>query len=297
MTHRFPTVLLFVPAHLERVRAKASSIQRTVFVLDIEDAVPPEQKVAARQGARAFLDARPGSSFVRINPMRDSTGFSTPCGEDDLIALVRPGLHGIVLPKTESARDVIVADAFIRALESERGLAPNSVRLLGIVETARGVAGLSDITGARPARPFGLCFGAGDFTTDIGVAWTREEEESRYARASLVVACRSAGLPAPIDSVFPDIRDTKAVEASARMARDLGFGGKFVIHPDQIAPVRQAFVPSEDETAWAHRVVDGMTEAEKDGRGAFTVDGRLVDYPIVERARMLLARRAEAETM
>lgn len=289
MTRRFPIAPLFVPAHDERLRRKAATLEQTAFVLDIEDAVPPDRKQAAREGALAFIVACPARAFVRINPMRDSTGFSVPCGEEDLAAVLQPGLRGIILPKVESARDVVFADAYVRALERARGLAATSVALLGIVESARGVAALADIAAAAPGRPFGLCFGAGDFTTDIGVAWSNEEHESRHARSALVVACRAAGLPPPIDSVFPDVSNAAAVSASARAARALGFGGKFVIHPNQLAPVRAAFVPGATELDWARRVLDGVEAAERDGKGAFTLDGRLVDYPIVARARAIIA--------
>jgi citrate lyase beta subunit len=202
---------------------------------------------------------------------------------------VQPGLRGIVLPKVESARDVVFADAYIRALERGRGLAASSVALLGIVESARGIAALAEIAAAAPGRSFGLCFGAGDFTTDIGVEWSNEENESRHARSAVVVACRAAGLPPPIDSVFPDVGNADAVSASARAARALGFGGKFVIHPNQLVPVRAAFTPGTAERHWAMRVLEGVAAAERDGKGAFTLEGRLVDYPIVARARAIVA--------
>lgn len=289
MTYQPPVAPLFVPAHVDRVRNKAVGLEGVTFVLDLEDAVPPDQKVAARAAAVGFLSSRPGTAYVRINPLADATGFSIPCGEEDLLAVVSPGLKGVVAPKVESSRDLLRIDAFMRALEHRAGMTPGGLDLLGIVETAAGIAGIADIVSAKCARPLGLCFGAGDFSTDIGVSWTRDEEESRYARSALVIACRAAGLPPPIDSVFPDIRDLDALAASAGMARTLGFKGKFVIHPDQIQTVRQTFAPGPEEIDWARRVIAGMAIAESEGRGAFVVDGRLVDYPILERARGIIA--------
>src|SRR5262249_23112345 len=133
-----------------------------------------------------------------------------------------------------------------------------------------------------------LCFGAGDFTRDIGVEWSREERESFLARSMIVLASRAAGLPAPIDSVFVDLKDPDGLAASTREAKQLRFRGKLVIHPARVRIVMAVFRPTADEVAWAGRVLDALGAAEREGLGAFVVDGRMVDYPIVERARDIL---------
>ena len=176
--------------------------------------------------------------FVRINPLRASTPFSVGCGADDIVGVVQPGLRGIILPKAESVDDIELCDSMIYAAEMSQGIKEGSIELYAIIETAIGVLCSASIARARVRRPFRLCFGAGDFTTDIGVAWTREEQESRVARSMLVMASRAARLPQPIDSVFVDISDSDGLHASARMALGLGFCGKFVIHPLQVQTVK-----------------------------------------------------------
>ncbi|MGE0796832.1 MAG: CoA ester lyase, partial [Lautropia sp.] len=243
--------LLFVPAHAARMTLKAQSIAVDAIVLDLEDAVPPGEKPAARAGSREFVAARPGRAFVRINPLAAATAFSIACGLEDIEAVVRPGLRGVVLPKVECAADAVAADTAITIAEQRHGIAAGSVELFAIVETARGIAEAPAIAGAAPKRPYRLCFGAGDFTTDIGAEWTRDEEESRVARGLVIIASRAAGLPQPIDSVFADIGDAAGLAQSAAAARRLGFGGKFVIQPAQVAAVTQAFTPSAQQLAGA----------------------------------------------
>lgn len=286
---RFPRAPLFVPAHVDRLTDKALQLAVEALVLDLEDAVPPGQKALARERAAALIGRRPGFSYVRINAVAPRRpGFASPLGEDDLAAVLVPGLRGIVLPKTESARDVIVVDAQLRALERLRGLEPGSVQLLGLVESARGVAQLGDIVQAAVSRPWCLCYGAGDYTADIGAGWTDLETESQTARSLLVMASASAGLPPPIDSAFPNVEDSQAFRASARNAQVLGFHGKFAIHPSQVAVVQAVFRPTPEQVDWAQRVLEALAAAEAEGRGAFMVDGRMVDYPIVERARRIM---------
>jgi citrate lyase subunit beta / citryl-CoA lyase len=174
--------------------------------------------------------------------------------------------------------------------EAERhaGLTEGGIELCSIVETALGVLEAPAIARTRLRRPHRLCFGAGDFTRDIGVEWSREERESFTARSMIVLASRAAGVPAPIDSVFVDLNDPEGLAASTREPKQLGFRGKLVIHPSQVAIVNDVFTPTAEEVAWARRVMDGLAAAEREGLGAFVVDDRMVDYPIVERARDIL---------
>ena len=138
-----------------------------------------------------------------------------------------------------------------------------------------------------------LCFGGGDYTRDIGVGWTRDEEECFTARSIIVMAARANDLPAPIDSVYIDIDDADALQASTRRAKQLGFRGKFVIHPSQVEIVNRVFTPTESEVRWAERVIAGLEQAEASGAGAFVVDGRMIDYPIIESARQVIAVSGE----
>lgn len=280
--------LLFVPAHVPKMLDKALGLSLDAAILDLEDAVPPAQKAAARDGARDYVGRRPGQAFVRINPLMSRAAFTIACGAEDLAAVVIRGLRGVVFPKVETVDDLLAVDEAIANQERSAGLAVGVVVLYSIVETARGVLDAPMIARANLHRPHRLCFGAGDFTRDIGVEWSREERESFMARSMIVLASRAAGLSAPIDSVFVDLNDPEGLAASTREGKQLGFRGKMVIHPSQVPIVNEIFTPTAEEVAWARRVIDGLEKAEREGLGAYVVDGRMVDYPIVERARDIL---------
>lgn len=287
--------LLFVPAHVTRMLDKALGLPLDATILDLEDAVPPAQKADARDGARRYVEQRPGHAFVRINPLTSRAPFTTACGADDLAAVVTPGLRGVVFPKVETAEDLEAVDEAMAQAERRAGADEGGIELYSIIETARGVLEGPAIARTRMRRPHRLCFGAGDFTRDIGVEWSREERESFTARSMIVLASRAVGLPAPIDSVFVDLGDPEGLAASTRAAKQLGFRGKFVIHPSQVAIVNDVFTPTAQEVVWARRVMDGVAAAERERLGAFVVDGRMVDYPIVERAADILTVWNEVE--
>jgi citrate lyase beta subunit len=291
-----PRSLLFVPAHVEKMIAKALGLDPDAVVLDLEDSVPLAQKEAARIGARHYLGERPGHAFARINPLDSRTAFSVGSGLADIAAVVTRGLRGIVLPKAESAEDIAACDEALRTAERSAEVRPDSVELYAIIETARGVQAAPRIAAAATARPLRLCFGAGDFTTDVGVEWTRDEEESRVARSLVVIAARAAGLPQPVDSAFTDITDLEGLRNSALAAKRLGYYGKFVIHPSQLDTVNEVFSPSNAELVWARKVMTALATAERSGAGAFVVDGKMIDYPIVERAKRLLEFEPDAST-
>jgi citrate lyase beta subunit len=281
--------LLFVPAHVKKMLDKALELSLDAAILDLEDAVPPAQKTAARDGAREYVGQRPGQAFVRINPLSTRAPFTIACGAEDLAAVVTGGLRGVVFPKVETVQDLLAVDETILKAERRAGLTEGQIELYSIVETARGVLEAPAIARAELRRPHRLCFGAGDFTRDIGVEWSREERESFTARSLIVLASRAAGLPAPIDSVFVDLSDPDGLAASTREAKQLGFRGKLVIHPSQVSIVNAVFTPTVEEVGWARRVIEALAAAEREGLGAFVVDGRMVDYPIVERARDILS--------
>jgi citrate lyase beta subunit len=287
--------LLFVPAHVGKMLDKALGLSPDATILDLEDAVPPARKADARDGARRYVDERPGHALVRINPLTSRAPFTTSCGGDDLAAVVTSGLRGVVFPKVETVEDLEAVDETIAEAEGRAGLEEGGIELYSIIETARGVLEGPAIARTRTRRPHRLCFGAGDFTRDIGVEWSREELESFTARSMIVLASRAAGLPAPIDSVFVDLGDPEGLAASTRAAKQLGFRGKLVIHPSQVAIVNDVFTPTAAEVAWARQVMDGLAAAERQGLGAFVVDGRMVDYPIVERAADILSVWTEVE--
>ena len=283
--------MLFVPAADERKLAKIPALDASAFILDLEDAVAESVKPAARGRASAAI-AEHGSAarlWVRVNA-RDTAHFA-----DDLAAVVVPGLAGIVLPKAESAEDVLGLAGLVDVLERRSGIAPGSVELIATIETVRGLAAVDAIASASP-RLRCLGFGAGDFSLDLGLEWPAPHGLSPtvvQAKAALVLASRKAGLEPPHDGVHPSFRDLDALRTEAEQARALGFVGKHAIHPDQIPVIRDVFRPSADELARAREVVEAFDRSERLGVANVAVDGKLVDYPVAERARRLLAAAGE----
>ncbi|MBM3225153.1 MAG: CoA ester lyase [Candidatus Tectomicrobia bacterium] len=284
--------LLFAPGNRPRILQKVGQCGADAVILDLEDAVPIAEKAATRPAVAAAVQAITSVPvYVRINPLVATTGFSQAIGEADIDAVVCPALAGIILPKAESPDDVRQADTLLTTLEEQRGIAPGSIDLVPIIETALGVQRAYDIATAG-TRVKHCAFGAGDFTRDIGVRWSRREMESQYARSALVVASRAAGLEAPFDTVWVDLQDQRGLVRSARFAKQLGFQGKMLIHPSQVAPVNAVFAPSEAEVAFARRVVAAFQEAEAMGLASIQLEGQFIDYPIVESARQVLAMAA-----
>ncbi|EHK76515.1 citrate lyase [Sinorhizobium meliloti CCNWSX0020] len=257
---------LFVPADRPERFGKAAGSGADVVILDLEDAVPPEHKDSAREQAASFLAEGKGARLImRIN------GSDTPWHQDDLAAVRAAGAGEIMLPKTSSARQI----------ETVLDTISESVEILPLVETAEGVVNLADI--ASHPRIRRLAFGSIDLQMDIAIPGDREA--LLFARAQMVLHSKARGLLPPIDGVTTDMGDDEAVLADCRYARKLGFGGKLCIHPRQISPALQGFEPGQEEVEWAREV----TAAVSAGQGAVSVRGKMVDAPVVEYARRILA--------
>ncbi len=277
---------LFAPGNHSRRVEKALSLDADAVILDLEDAVAIAEKPATREAVvAAFERPRRGLLYVRINAVDTEFCYG------DLVAIVRPGLDGIILPKIESAAGLATIDWLLAQLERDRGLLSGAIDLIPIIETARGLERLSAILagGTRVKR---VAFGAGDFTLDVNMVWSRSEAELAHARTAIVTASRAAGLEAPLDTVWVDLADKEGLEASARTALGFGFQGKMCIHPDQIAVVNRVFTPSAAEIAFAERVAAAFAKAEAEGSAAIQLDGKFIDYPIVYRAQRVLQRIA-----
>ncbi len=292
-----PAVLrsfLFTPANHPRRVEKALTLGADAVILDLEDAVAVSEKVAARAAAVAALSRpRTGRAYVRVN------GLGTSWCLGDLLAVVGPGLDGIVLPKVESAADLRTIDWLITSLERERGLAPGAIDLMPIIETAAGFSRLDRIPGARSLKDYAgswrvkrMCFGAADFTGDAGMTWTAGEEELAEVRSRLVVASRAGGLEPPIDTVWIRLKDAAGLRASVERSLRLGFQGRLCIHPDQVAVANEVFTPTQAEAERAQRIVAAFAAAEASGSASIQVDGMFVDYPVVKRAQRVLATLA-----
>lgn len=287
MTLRPCRSFLFAPGDHARRAAKALTLAADAAILDLEDAVAVPAKVAARDAVRAALEGpRRARAFVRVN------GFATEWCFGDIEAVAGPRLDGVVLPKLESPAELVAVDWMLSALERARGLAPRAIELMPIVESARGLAALPALAAAAAGlggRVKRLAFGAGDYTLDLGLAWGREEEELVPARAAMVLHSRAAGLDAPVDTVWIELADGEGFAASCARGAALGFQGKLCIHPDQIAPANAAFSPPAEEVARARRILAAFAAAEAEGLASIRVEGRFVDYPIVDKARRLVA--------
>ncbi len=276
--------LLFAPGNHARRVEKALTLPADGVILDLEDAVAVSEKPTTRAlVVAAYTAPRHGKLYVRVNALSTEWCFA------DLVAIVHAGLDGIILPKTETADELKSADWVIGSLERERGLKPGGIDLIPIIETAKGIQALPAICGAG-TRARTVAFGAGDFTLDLGMVWSRDESELLPHRAACVVACRAAGMDSPLDTVWADLRDTEGFALSAQRAAALGFQGKMCIHPDQVVVANAAFTPDDATVAKARRVIAAFDEAEKQGLASIQLDGQFIDYPIVQRARQVLAR-------
>ncbi len=286
--------ILFAPGNRERMLAKVGKAGADAVVLDLEDAVPAGEKAATRAGLGAAVRSISGEDgadvFVRVNPLDDATGFSVACGAEDIAAVVAPALCGIVLPKAENPGQILAADRLIRDAERGAGRPAGSVRLLAILESARGVESAFSIARADAGeRRFGLAFGAGDYTNDLDIGWPRDEFAFDYPRSRIAVASRSAGLEKPLDTVWIALDDQEGLAASAERCRALGMFGKFCIHPKQVEIVNRAFTPTGEEVEKAREVVSAFAEATARGAASVSVGGRMVDYPVVEAAEKTIA--------
>jgi len=277
---------LFAPGNHARRVEKALTLPADAVILDLEDAVAISEKPATRElVVAAFGHARRGKLYVRVN------AFSTEWCYVDIVTIARHGLDGIILPKVENANQLRSIDWLLSNLERDRGLPSGAIDLIPIIETALGMSNVGWIAGSG-SRTKRLAFGAGDYTLDLGMIWSRDEAELAPARAAVVMASRAAGIEPPLDTVWADLRDAEGFAQSAERAAALGFQGKMCIHPDQIAVTNAAFSPSEQQLSWAKRVIAAFDEAEREGLASIQLDGQFIDYPIVQRARQVVARGA-----
>jgi citrate lyase subunit beta/citryl-CoA lyase len=278
---------LFAPGNHARRVEKALTLAADAVILDLEDAVAVAEKPAARQAVLAAL-ARPRRCrfYVRVNAMGTEWGYA------DLVGVVVPDVDGIVLPKLESADEIKAADWLIGALERQNDLPAGGIDLLPIIETAAGFTSLETIARAK-TRVRRLAFGAGDFTLDLGITWSRDELELLPYRSAFVAVSRAARLEAPIDTVWVDLKDAEGFAQSSARARALGFQGKMCIHPDQVPVANRTFSPDEQTVAQARRVIAAFDQAEAQGLASIQLDGRFIDYPIVYAARRVVAQAEE----
>jgi len=280
--------LLYVPGDDRHKIDKAASLSVDCICMDMEDGVAVSRKPQARTTiARALQEVNFGDSekLARINGV--GSGFE----KDDLQAVLPLHPDGIVIPKLEELRQIQWASELIEAAELGNGWPVNSIRLLVDVETPKGILNLREI--ASHPRLDALIFGGEDFAASVGATRTPEAIELLHVRLSVLTAAAAYGLQA-IDMVAIDFKDLGTLRREAEFGAGLGFTGKQIIHPAQVEPVQSAFTPSDEAIAYAHRVVDGFEASKKEGKGAFALDGRMIDLPLVKNAEKVLERARAA---
>ena len=275
--------LLFVPGNQPRMLERAVGFTPDAFVPDMEDSVPLEEKAQARHVTASFLPqlAQTGSLVIpRVNALE--TGLLA----DDLAAVVGPHIYGVSVGKIYTARDVQTIANHLARLEQQAGLSVGQVKLVLWIETAMAIVHAYEICTASP-RIVGVAFGAEDFTNDMGVTRTEDDSEVLVPRSIMCIAARAADVLA-LDTPYFRFRDPDALQQNALASKSLGFKGKFAIHPAQIDIINTTFSPSPADIAYAQRVVAAFEEAERQGRGSTSLDGKVIDVPVVKRARALL---------
>lgn len=283
--------VFYVPGNNEKMVGKAPEIVVDLLTLDLEDSVPPAEKPKAREMIREYLKTQREKQFspsfyVRIN------NWETQMTNDDLEAIVYPGLDGVCLAKCGSAENVQRLDWKLEELEQRRGMEVGSVAIQLLIETAKGVINAYPAATASP-RVNSLIFGAVDYTKDMRVTLTSEGLEQLYARLHTAVAARAAGCVA-IDCPFVAFNDTEGFDKSTKEGRQMGYEGRMLIHPSQIEPSHVIYTPSQENVDWAEGVKKIFEEEGiAKGSAAVAYNGKMVDTPVYENALQILRTMEE----
>jgi citrate lyase subunit beta/citryl-CoA lyase len=284
--------LLFVPGNKANMLEKALAVSPDALVPDMEDSVPAAEKANARETIRSFLP-RLAASGRPVVPRVNALG--TEWLAADLEAVIGPHVLGVSFGKVRNAGDIAAISKLMDTFEQRAGLRVGTLKLVPWIETAEAIVSVAEICRASE-RIAAVAFGGEDFTNDLGIERLEDESQVAYARQSLCVAARAARVQA-LDTPYFKLRNLDGLRDNALRAKSIGFKGKFAIHPEQIEILNECFSPSTQEIAHAERVVAAFEEAERRGRGSTSLDGWVIDVPVVKRARALLelARRARAE--
>lgn len=285
--------LLFMPGNSRHKIEKGAALAVDSIIMDLEDAIAPTQKQQARTVVAAalrevtFLRAE---KLVRINQVISGWLYA-----DDIAATIAAHPDGYVLPKVESAEQVQMVDALLTQAEEQYGWPPLSLRLLAIIETARGIVNLKEIAGSAE-RLDALIFGAEDLAGDLGAQRTPDGMEVHYARSAVVLYARAFGLQ-PIDTVYIALNDETGLVADAQTALTMGYTGKLAIHPRQVAPIQQVFTPTPHELARAQALLAAFREQQAQGLGVFEYEGRMIDMPMIRAATTVVQRARQCDLL
>ncbi len=292
--HDYPRFrsLLFVPGNRADMLEKATRHSPGGFIPDLEDSVPVGEKEAARDIAAAAI---PNLASTGIPVVPRVNSLPTELTADDIAKVVTPEVTAISIGKIHTADDISVIDTMLTAHERAVGIEEGSVGIMPWIETAAGVVNVSAICNASQ-RVRWAAFGAEDFSADMGFARTVDSGDDEgafgepgliYPRSAVAVAVMAAGVQA-LDTPYVKFRDPDGLRADCALARRIGYKGKLAIHPAQIEIIEEMFRPSEQEIERARRVLQAADDAERDGRGAVSLDGEMIDAPVVARARNVL---------
>lgn len=275
--------MLFIPGNTPNLLINGNCLGADMVIFDLEDAVSPDEKDSARVLVRntlRYLDFSALGTIVRINSV------DTPYWQKDLDEILPLKPNMIMLPKSGTAEDIRTVDAYMSSLEKKQGLETNSVRLMPLIETALGVENAFAIASAS-SRVQAIFLGAEDLTADLRCKRTKEGKEIEYARTRLVVAARAANVDV-YDTPFTDVNDDEGIRVDAEHAKALGFTGKASISPRHVDVINEVFSPSQKDIDYAYEVMDAIRRAKEQGRGAIALHGKMIDAPIVNRAKQTI---------
>jgi len=276
--------MLFLPGNTPNMLINGNCLGSDAVIFDLEDAVSPAEKDAARilvRNTMKYMDFSGCEIIVRIN------SIDTPYWKKDVDEMLPQKPNLLLLPKTGSAKDVQEADAYISEVEDKLGLLRNTVGLMPLIETAMGVENAFSIASAS-SRVQALFLGAEDLTADLRCKRTKEGREIEYARTRLVVAARAAGVDV-YDTPFTDVNDDEGIWTDAELAKALGFTGKASISPRHVEVINAVFSPTQKDIDYAYEVMDAIRLAKEQGKGAIALHGKMIDAPIVARAEQTIA--------
>lgn len=275
--------MLFLPGNTPNILQNGDALGADAVIFDLEDAVAPDQKDAARilvRNTMTYLDFSRVEVIVRINSV------DTDFWKKDLetILPLKPSL--IMPPKSSCAQDVLTVDAYMSQLEDRLGFARNTVRLIPLIETALGVENAYQIASCTP-RVAAIFLGGEDLTADLQCKRTKESQEIEYARSRMVCAARAAGVDV-YDTPFTDVNDDEGIRIDAEKAKSLGFTGKSAISPRHVPVINEVFSPSQRDIDYAYEVMEAIRRGKEEGRGAVALRGKMIDAPVVSRAKRVI---------
>ena len=280
MTQLFRS-LIFVPGNNPRFLEKAKQIEADIICFDLEDSVPDKEKKQARKLIKTALKSRSeyhSSIFVRTNsPLSGKI-------PDDLKEIVQKGIDGIVIPKVNNVKELKKIEKNLQSLEKTKKL--KSIQIIPSIESAEGVVNTYLIASCTK-RVSAVVFGVFDLLNDLGIDYTKDPEGAKYSRAKIPVDAKAAGV-ASIDAIWQDLKDVKGLEKDCKAGKSLGYTGKSLIHPDQISITHKIFYPTKSEIEWAEKVYKSYLKSVKTGKGATTIDGKMIDEVHFKQAETII---------